>query len=126
MAWTVDMRVNPCILHAVLSQDYYWIPPSIAQGEWTPTTPKRYVGDVDAVTPGQLGRAHWMWAIRKLLRFLKQHTLSSWSLKEALESSDDIGEEVMGHARIQQQAAEQVFRSNWGRPMIGRRRTSNR
>jgi type IV secretory pathway ATPase VirB11/archaellum biosynthesis ATPase len=45
-------------------------------------------GPVDPeVTPG------------KLLRFLKKHTLSSWSLKEALESSDDISEEIMGYAR---------------------------
>ncbi|CAJ1372070.1 unnamed protein product [Effrenium voratum] len=71
--------------------EYYWVPPSIATGEWAPTPPVRYPGDVEDVTPAQL------------LRFFKKHTLSSWSLKEALEASADIGEEVMGHARVQQQ-----------------------
>lgn len=45
--------------------------------------------NVPEVTPG------------KLLRFLKKHTLSRWSLKEALELSDDISEEVMSYARQQ-------------------------
>lgn len=27
--------------------EYYWIPPSLATGEWTPTDPVRYAGDVD-------------------------------------------------------------------------------
>lgn len=76
--------------------EYYWIPPSLASGEWTPTDPIRYANDVDEVTPG------------KLLRFLKKHTLSSWSLKEALESSDDISEEIMGYARQQQQADDRA------------------
>lgn len=48
-----------------------------------------WVLNVPEVTPG------------KLLRFLKKHTLSRWSLKEALELSDDISEEVMSYARQQ-------------------------
>ena len=76
--------------------EYYWIPPSLANGEWTPTDPILYAGDVDEVTPG------------KLLRFLKKHTLSRWSLKEALELSDDISEEVMSYARQQQQADDRA------------------
>eukprot|EP00913_Durusdinium_trenchii_P000673 g626.t1 len=66
---------------ARMETEFYWVPPSLATGQWTPSTPVRYAGAAEEVTPG------------KLLRFLKKHTLSSWSLKEALESSDDIGEE---------------------------------
>merc|ERR1712032_1220919 len=38
----------------------------------------------------------------KLLRFLKKHSLSHWSLKEALEATDDLSPEVMGQAKADQ------------------------
>eukprot|EP00930_Biecheleria_cincta_P032798 TRINITY_DN22736_c0_g1_i1.p1 TRINITY_DN22736_c0_g1~~TRINITY_DN22736_c0_g1_i1.p1 ORF type:complete len:1599 (+),score=379.90 TRINITY_DN22736_c0_g1_i1:30-4826(+) len=70
--------------------EYFFIPPSIATGEWTPGTPVKYTGPADEATPG------------KLLRFLKKHSMSSWSLKEALESSADLAEEIMGRAKLEQ------------------------
>merc|ERR1712137_1305504 len=69
--------------------EYYWVPPSIASGEWAPELPVRYVG-----TPPVTAQ--------KLLRFLKKHSLSHWSLKEALESADDLSPEIMGQANADQ------------------------
>merc|ERR1712083_98462 len=69
--------------------EYYWVPPSINTGEWAPEDPIRYTGELPA-TP------------QKLLRFLKKHSLSHWSLKEALEAADDMDPEVMGQAKADQ------------------------
>merc|ERR1712083_139995 len=69
--------------------EYYWVPPSINTGEWAPEDPIRYTGELPA-TP------------QKLLRFLKKHSLSHWSLKEALEAADDMDPEVMGQAKAEQ------------------------
>mmetsp|Transcript_87340 Transcript_87340/g.154842 ORF Transcript_87340/g.154842 Transcript_87340/m.154842 type:complete len:1588 (-) Transcript_87340:74-4837(-) len=70
--------------------EYYWIPPSIATGEWSPGSPVRFSGPPEEATPA------------KLLRFLKKHTMSQWSLKEALEASADLSEEIIGRAKIEQ------------------------
>eukprot|EP00929_Paragymnodinium_shiwhaense_P006457 TRINITY_DN10993_c0_g1_i3.p1 TRINITY_DN10993_c0_g1~~TRINITY_DN10993_c0_g1_i3.p1 ORF type:complete len:853 (+),score=190.40 TRINITY_DN10993_c0_g1_i3:42-2600(+) len=69
--------------------EYYWVPPSLVSDELTPMAPVRYNGSLPT-TP------------EKLLHFFKKHTVSSWSLKEALEAAGDVGEEIMGQARIEQ------------------------
>eukprot|EP00931_Biecheleriopsis_adriatica_P085816 TRINITY_DN60604_c0_g1_i1.p1 TRINITY_DN60604_c0_g1~~TRINITY_DN60604_c0_g1_i1.p1 ORF type:complete len:1602 (-),score=424.61 TRINITY_DN60604_c0_g1_i1:26-4804(-) len=70
--------------------EFYFIPPSIARGEWTPGSPVKFPASADEATPA------------KLLKFLKKHSISRWSLKEALEASADISEEVMGRAKMEQ------------------------
>ena len=35
--------------------EFYWVPPSLATGQWTPSTPVRYAGAAEEVTPGCLG-----------------------------------------------------------------------
>lgn len=68
---------------------YYWVPPSIATGEWTASPPVLYAGSATASS-------------QSLLHFLKKQSLSRWSLKEALETASDIADEVMGQAKIEQ------------------------
>ncbi|CAE8628173.1 unnamed protein product [Polarella glacialis] len=70
--------------------EYYWIPPSMENGELTPMVPVKFSGAAEEATP------------KKLLSFLKKHSISSWSLKEALEASEDLSEEILGRARIEQ------------------------
>lgn len=72
--------------------EYYWVPPSLAPGEMTPEPPIRLPITQAEVTP------------QKLLRLLKKHTLSSWSLKEALEAASDLSPEVMSYAQAEQRA----------------------
>eukprot|EP00439_Symbiodinium_sp_Y106_P039335 s4157_g4.t2 len=76
--------------------EYFWIPPSIATGEWTPGVPVKYPGEAEEASPA------------KLLKWFKKQTMSRWSLKEALEVSSDISEEVMGYAKLQQQADDRA------------------
>merc|ERR1711897_89091 len=44
----------------------------------------------------------------KLLRFMKKHTLSHWSLKEAVEAASDLHPEVMGQAQVEQRADDRA------------------
>merc|ERR1711939_512371 len=69
--------------------EYYWVPPSISTSEWTPEIPIRYRPQ-DPATPD------------RLLRFFKKHTVSHWSLPEALEIASDLSPEVMGQANLEQ------------------------
>lgn len=84
--------VPPILDRKPFSKDteYYWVPPSLAPGEVTPSLPVRYAGPADEVTP------------QKLLRFLKEHSLARWSLKEALETASDLDPEILGEARAEQ------------------------
>jgi len=75
--------------------EYYWVPPSIASGEETPEDPIRYTGELPA-TPAAL------------LKFLKKHSLSHWSIKEALEVADDLSAEVMGQANVDQREVDRA------------------
>merc|ERR1712194_29421 len=69
--------------------EYYWVPPSLAPGEWAPELPVKltFKGDI---TPDSL------------LRQFKKHTLSHWSLKEALEAAEDRSAEILGYAKAVQ------------------------
>eukprot|EP00927_Polykrikos_kofoidii_P021890 TRINITY_DN20598_c0_g3_i1.p1 TRINITY_DN20598_c0_g3~~TRINITY_DN20598_c0_g3_i1.p1 ORF type:complete len:1650 (-),score=421.89 TRINITY_DN20598_c0_g3_i1:172-5007(-) len=69
--------------------EYYVVPPSMAPGELTPGDVVRYTGPVP-VTP------------EKLLHFFKKHSMSRWSLKEALEVSSDLSPEILGQAKNEQ------------------------
>ncbi|CAK0819078.1 unnamed protein product [Prorocentrum cordatum] len=84
-------HVPPVFGRKAFSKDteYYWVPPSLISGEWTPQLPVR-LDSTGEVSP------------ERLLRFLKKHSLSSWSLKEAIETASDISDEIMGQARTVQ------------------------
>merc|ERR1711920_419427 len=58
--------------------------------------PIRYAGGSGEITP------------EKLLRFLKKHSLTHWSLKEALETASDLSPEVMGQANVEQRADDRA------------------
>ncbi|CAE7537447.1 unnamed protein product [Symbiodinium microadriaticum] len=95
--------------------EYFWIPPSIATGEWTPGVPVKYPGEADEASPAKLlkwSTFHRVYTNKHPTRDVgvrfKKQTMSRWSLKEALEVSADISEEVMGYAKLQQQADDRA------------------
>merc|ERR1711865_814101 len=69
--------------------EYYWVEPSLSTTTFAQALPVKYKGQ-EPVNP------------ERLLRFFKKHTLSHWSLPEALEIISDRSPEVMGQANMEQ------------------------